>query len=64
MSTTNEELEREVQSLKTRIENLELDIQLLKISRVQEPCYPVQPWVTPVVPVPYWQNPIVTYCRS
>jgi hypothetical protein len=62
---TTEECTAEISYLKEKIEQLELDIMLLKVSiinnAVPQPIQPYQPWVSPQ---PYWQNPIITYCGN
>lgn len=64
MSTTNEDLQEEIKALRQRIEVLEQSVLLLqnKIIYPTMPSTPYQPWVSPS-PAPYWQNPIVTYCK-
>lgn len=55
MSTTNEDLRKEIEELKQRVTSLELDISLLKTIRVAETYYPVnQPWVAPSPVGPTW----------
>lgn len=59
MSTTNEDLQKEIDDLKERVTSLELDIALLKSIRVAETVYPVnQPWVAPYQQ-PAWFTPTV-----
>jgi hypothetical protein len=62
---TTEELTAEISALKARIENLELDIAYMKSKQIldalPQPIQPYQPWTYPQQP--YWQNPIVTYCK-
>jgi hypothetical protein len=58
---TNEEITAEISALKERIENLELDIALMKTIKVSEQAH-YQPWVTPNrahTPVPHWHGPTV-----
>jgi hypothetical protein len=63
---TTEEVLAEISALKARVEQLELDIMLLKVTRINDAVpQPIQPWVAPWQPQqPYWQNPVVTYCTT
>jgi len=64
---TTEECAEEITALKDKIRQLELDITLLKVTRIDDLPQPIilppqqQGWI---FPQPYWQSPIVTYCRT
>jgi hypothetical protein len=63
---TDEEVVAEISDLKAKIEQLELDIMLLKVTRINDSVpQPIQPWVAPWQPQQsYWQKPILTYCGT